>query len=308
MARRQHYVGSMRMRALVGVAFVAVLVTVGNAGAATPRAVTVFLERDGRTVEHDEEEVTIPKFGGGDRAWAGIVSCVKQQFAPFQIDVVDRRPARGDYITAVIGGRASQLGLDDRSTNGVGPYSPDHVIRDAIVHIFSKVGTGEKDVQNLCAVTVHEVSHSLGLDHTYKCGDVMSYFLDRCGARKIMNVAAPCGEDGPRACGDGSRTQNSYRKLAASVGLRNQEPEPEPAQADDPEPDTRSDDPWTDPDDDGHGDGDAADPATDDDQRDEPEPETNERTTVRGRDGHLYSVEQVQGRNGRRWLVIRRIR
>lgn len=287
----------MRMRALAGVVFVAVWVTVGSAGAATPRAVTVFLERDGRTVEHDEEEVTIPKFGGGDRAWSGIVGCVKQQFAPFQIDVVDRRPARGEYITAVIGGRASQLGLDDRSTNGVGPYSPDHVIRDAIVHIFSKVGTGEKDVQNLCAVTVHEVSHSLGLDHTYKCGDVMSYFLDRCGARKIMDVAAPCGEDGPRTCGDGSRTQNSYRKLAASVGLRAQDPEP----ALDPEPDTddAGDDPWSDPANDR--DDDAADPATDDD----PEPET---TTVRGRDGHLYSVEQVQGRNGRRWLVIRRIR
>ncbi|MEO8700608.1 MAG: matrixin family metalloprotease [Kofleriaceae bacterium] len=282
----------MQKRVWVG-AVLAGLVTAVTSASAAPKPVTVFLERSGQVVEHDGEEIAMPKFGGGDRAWTGIVTCVKQQFSPFQIDVVDQRPARGEFITAVVGGRASQLGLDDGSTNGVGPYSPDHVIRNAVVHVFSKVGTGEKDVQNLCAVTVHEVSHSLGLDHTYKCGDVMSYFLDRCGARRFLDVDSPCGEDSRRACGDGSRTQNSYRRVAAAVGLRTPDAEPEPDTTD-----ADRDDPSTDPaptsDDD-------YDPATDVD--DEPE-----RTTVRGRDGHLYSVEQIEGRNGRRWLVLRRIR
>ncbi len=229
----------------------------GSAGAASaaPRGVTVFLERNGTTVERRGGEVEIPRFGGGDRAWTSVVTCVKQQFAPFLIDIVEQQPARGDFITAVVGGRASLLGLDDRSTNGVGPYDGS-VIPNAVVHIFSRVGTGERDTENLCAVTVHEVSHALGLDHTYKCGDVMSYFLDRCGPRRFLDVDAPCGEEGARECGDGEETQNSYRRVAAAVGLRSSDPRPAP------EPAHKSPggfDPWNGDDgdgDDGDGDGD----------------------------------------------------
>ena len=222
------------MRASLGMLSVAVCVlsvTAGNAEAA-PRGVTVFLERDGRTIDHDAEEIVIPAFSGGDRAFAGIASCVVRHFSPFQIELVTRRPSGGAFITAVIGGRASQLGLDDGSTNGVGPYTG-RVIPNAVVHIFSKVGTGEQDVQNLCAVTVHEVAHALGLDHSYKCGDVMSYFLDRCGARRILDVDAPCGESRQRRCTNGERTQNSYRRLGELVGFRD-EPEPAPESDDDP--------------------------------------------------------------------------
>ena len=231
------------MRATLVMLSLVVCVTIAGVAEAAPRGVTVFLERGGRVIENDGDEIVIPRFGGGDRAWNGIVACVEKHFAPFQLQIVDRRPSRGDYITAVLGGRASQLGLDDRSTNGVGPYTGS-VIPNAVVHIFSKVGSGERDVSNLCSVAVHEVSHSLGLDHTYKCGDVMSYFLDRCGARRILDVDAACGETRARRCGNGARTQNSYRRLGALVGFKNEaEPEPEPEREAEPEPEP-DDDPW----------------------------------------------------------------
>jgi hypothetical protein len=193
---------------------------------AAPRPVTVYLERNGRVVSDD---VRIPRFGGGDRAWNAIVSCVRDHYAPFQVDIVDEKPARGDFITAVLGGRASQLGLDDSWTNGVGPHSG-RVIPNALVFIFTKVGTGERDVGNLCAVTAHEVAHAIGLDHSYKCGDIMSYWLDRCGTREFLDADAPCGEDEPRKCAGGARTQNSYRRLGELVGFREEdyeEPAPE---------------------------------------------------------------------------------
>jgi hypothetical protein len=305
------------MRALLVLAGLSVLFA--SEASAAPRPVTLFLERDGRVIDHDGDRVVIPKFGGGDRVWSGVVGCVKQQFSPFNIDIVDQRPARGEFITAVIGGRASQLGLDDRSTNGVGPYSPDRVIRNAVVHIFSRVGSGERDVSNLCSVTVHEVSHALGLDHTYKCGDVMSYFLDRCGPRRFLDVEAPCGEDGPRTCGDGKRTQSSYRKVVAAVGLRGgAEPEPEPEPA--PDGDDGSFDPWGgDEGEDHEGYADEAQPEDPYEQdydsvpqtRDEPQGRTRAREpqghSCGGQGGQRYTVEQVE-HDGRRYYVIRRAR
>ncbi len=267
------------------------------ADAATP--VTVFLERNGRVVDHEGEEVEIPKYGGGDAAWNKIVSCVQTQFSPFQIEVVDRQPA-GAHITALIGGYASQLGLDDRSTNGVGPYIPGRVQRNATVHVFSKVGTGERDTQNLCAVTVHEVSHALGLDHTFKCGDVMSYYLDRCGARKFLDVDAACGEFSARECGTGADTQNSYQMIAKLVGLKNGEmPAPEP----------ETDDPWAEEEDEDEQPrwrGRRWQPQPEQDEVDEEQPEPIQ--YVEDRRGNRYTMQRVQGRNGRTVIVLRRVR
>src|SRR5438067_7107362 len=97
-----------------------VLVLAASAAAAHAAPVTIFLDRHGQTTD---DGVEIPPFGGGDRVWHAVVACVREQYAPFAVDIVDTQPRAGHYITAVIGGRASQLGLDDRSTNGVGPFS-----------------------------------------------------------------------------------------------------------------------------------------------------------------------------------------
>jgi hypothetical protein len=200
----------MQPRTLAG------LLVVLAASVAHARSVTVYLDREGDVTD---DGVTIPAYRGGDRAWRAVVACVQKQYAAFAVDVVDQRPARGDYITAVVGGRASLLGLDDRTTNGVGPYNGE-VIPNAVVHVFSEVGTGARDVENLCAVTAHEVGHALGLDHEMYCGDVMSYYLDRCGARRFVDANAPCGETRERACGNGDDSQNSYRRLGQLVGFR----------------------------------------------------------------------------------------
>ena len=210
------------MRTLL--AFLVVVASTGVAAASPP--ITVYLDRDGevQSAHAGEDTVTIPKFGGGDRTWNAVVSCVRAHYAPFAITFVERRPASGTYITAVVGGWASQLGLDDGTTNGVGPYDGS-VIPDAVVHVFSQVGTGERDIENLCAVTAHEVGHALGLDHEVLCGDIMSYYLDQCGARTFVDVDAPCGEDGPRACGSGEDSQSSYRRLGRNVGWRDGGPE-----------------------------------------------------------------------------------
>lgn len=197
---------------------------------------TIYMERHGARVER----TAMPAFGGSDATWRRSVACVRDKFAPFRVDITDVRPASGEFITVVVGGKASMRGLDDSSTTGVGPYTGD-VIPDAVVNVFSQ-NIGEDNADELCATAAHEIGHALGLDHVHLCGDLMSYYGDACGAERFLDRAAPCGEDEDRDCegDDKGATQNSYRWLAAKVGLRaNAAPPPAPA------PTTQ--DPWDPP-------------------------------------------------------------
>ena len=213
--------------------FLIALVVTGLSTAASAD-VGVFLDRDGGT----DAGVTIPRFAGTDRTWQAMTTCVKANFAAFRVDVGDRRPARGTYITVLVGGRASQLELDDDSTAGVGPYSGE-VIHDAVVHVFAE-NIGANEVAALCATASHEIGHALGLDHSRRCGDLMSYDNDRCGTQRFVDADAACGEFEDRACGNGDDTQNSYRRLAEMIGLRARpEPQLEPESAS-AEPDSES--------------------------------------------------------------------
>jgi hypothetical protein len=194
------------VRFLVGAAIAVV-------AAATPaRAdVTVYLDRHG--------DDAVSEFGGGTHPWRAMVACVRQHFAPFAVEVVDRRPPRGHYITAVIGGRPGQLGMA-RGVDGDAPYRG-KVMRDATVHVFSRA-IGEHHIRELCDTTAHEIGHALGLDHVVACHDLMSS-SDRCAAREFLDVEARCGEHHARDCDDGAPTQSSYRRLGALVGWRHED-------------------------------------------------------------------------------------
>lgn len=225
---------------------------------ATPRAprtlangekqpVIVYLNRDGVTLTggwddpargvssivygHGADEVRFPAFTQGNAVWRETVACVRDKFAPFDVRVVDERPAAGPYIMAVIGGRSTLLGYGD-GVGGVAPYSGG-VLQSAVVFTFEQ--TLYPGAQGACEVTTHEVGHALGLDHIHLCQDPMTY-LQGCGEKTFQDQDAPCGEYEARTCGSGQETQNSYRQLAATVGLRagatpptTREPEREPA-------------------------------------------------------------------------------
>jgi len=173
----------------------------------------------------DGARIRVPAWGGGDAAWRKTMACVRDRFSPFDVDIVEQRPASGDYIMAMVGGEPSMLGYPEQ-VSGVAPFTGG-VMSSSVVFVFAE-GI-EYDPEVTCVDILHEVGHALGLDHEYLCEDPMSYLWDCEQPKTFQDVDADCGEDEPRACSSGSSTQNSYRVLARNVGLRAGAAPPRPA-------------------------------------------------------------------------------
>ena len=127
-----------------------------------------------------------PAYGGGQ--WPELMSCVRDQFAAFDVVITDRRPASADYIMMMVGGSPALIG-EHRSVAGIAPFTGS-VIPGAVGFAFSSVHGG--DVRGLCETVAHEIGHTLGLDHTYECSDTMSYL--ECGPKSFVDAPMSCGE------------------------------------------------------------------------------------------------------------------
>ena len=209
------------------------------------RGVTVYLNKDGGSITGGWDDsardvssiawgrgdVEVPAWSGGARRWKQVVSCVRDRFSEFDVDIVTERPDGGEYVMIMVGGDSSILGYGD-GVGGVAPYTGE-VLRGAVGFVFSDMFSA--DVENTCTAILHETGHTLGLDHEYLCEDPMTY-LYGCGEKRFQDQWAYCGESEERSCGNGEDTQNSWRHLAAAVGLSGGAPEPEPEPDDDDQP------------------------------------------------------------------------
>lgn len=210
--------------------------------ASPTRGVTIYLNKDGGTLTSGWDDAAagtssiamnadggvaqVPAWGGSSKRWNQVVACAQDRFAPFNVNLVTDRPSHDDYVMIMVGGMPRLFGYPD-SVSGVAPYTGE-VVRGAVGYVFSALL--DEDVDSTCVSVIHEIGHTLGLDHEYLCEDPMSY-LWGCGEKRFRDLDAPCGEDEERTCGDGNPSQNSYRVLARNVGLRDDDdvrPEPEP--------------------------------------------------------------------------------
>lgn len=160
-----------------------------------------------------QKAATIPKFNGSDQQWRDFVKCVRKVFAPYDIEVVEKRPERGSYVLAVVGGKPSAIGYEKRIA-GLAPYNAD-VVDDPIAFVFAD--TLDDDPIKMCETAAEEIGHTYGLDHEYNCKDPMTY-LKSCGTQSFQNVEAPCGEYKKRPCKDGKPTQNTAARLLSVLG------------------------------------------------------------------------------------------
>lgn len=156
----------------------------------------------------------VPGYRGGDRAWNQIVACVADHFADFDVTVTDRRPGDAAHVLVAVGGRAGDLGIGDQRISGVAPFNG-RVVPDPVVYAFSEQ-MGERPGE-VCETIAHEVGHVYGLDHTYRCSDLMTHF-NGCGHKAFRDLTVRCGEHDPRHCEGGAPTQNSYQRLLNVLG------------------------------------------------------------------------------------------
>jgi MYXO-CTERM domain-containing protein len=189
----------------------------------------IFMNRNGGTYSPGSDDSrrntsivprttsTIQPFPFGNAAWNGIVECVRDQFAQFNVEIVETEPPSNvRYVEHVVGGRPQDVGLP----NGVGGVAPiDNfncgIIDVAINYTFAEVYGG--DVQSICETAAQEIAHSFSLDHAFFCPDPMTY-LGGCGDKTFQNSERNCGEFEPRQCNCNRATQNSVRIMLEKLG------------------------------------------------------------------------------------------
>lgn len=156
---------------------------------------------------------TLSPFPYGDVVWNDVVSCVRREFAPYDVLITEDDPGDAPHIESVVAGSFSQIGIDP--CLGVAPFDCG-VIDRAVNYTFA--AEHPNDANTICWTVLQETAHALGLDHELLCSDPMTY-LDDCGpAKAFQDAAAPCGEDTPRACSCGGSTQNSVQLLLGALG------------------------------------------------------------------------------------------
>jgi len=192
---------------------------------------TVYLNRSGVTLTPGVNDsrtnrssiissrVTIPPWNPSSTLWSQTVTCLREIFAPFDVQITETDPGDVPHMEAVLGGSPLLLGFGS-TLMGVSPFSSTcKVIESSVVFTFADVIP--QHAQVICEITAQEIAHSYGLDHELLPADPMTY-LSYAGKRRFQNVVAECGEKTPRPCGlTGSPCrdrQNSYALLTERIG------------------------------------------------------------------------------------------
>ncbi|MGE0872512.1 MAG: hypothetical protein AB7P03_28410, partial [Kofleriaceae bacterium] len=148
-----------------------------------------------------------------DAFWHALVGCVRDTFAPFNVDVVTADPGGVPHFEVMVGGHSRQLD-PNLEAGGVAYLVCGATLENAIGFVFPQVSS---DLEYLCGAVAQEIGHTWGLDHALDPADPMTY-LDLGSLKRFQNTDAACGETAARPCYCGGNTQNSYQYLLGLFG------------------------------------------------------------------------------------------
>ena len=203
-----------------------------TAVAALAQSKIVYLNKNGVTLAPGNNDArtnkstivtqatTIAPWNVSAANWQTTVTCMRDLFARFDVQVVDTDPGNVPHMEAVFGGSPTQVGMD-QNVAGVSPFTLDcSIIENSVVFTFT--GAFQMTPREACEIMAQEVAHSYGLDHELLASDPMTY-LQYNGNRAFQDQAASCGESTTRQCGiNGSvcrANQNSVALLKERLGV-----------------------------------------------------------------------------------------
>ncbi len=151
----------------------------------------------------------------GDESWQELLACVKELYAPYDLEVTDVDP--GDNIfhhEAIVAGVYQEIGYET-PVGGVAP-SQCRPANNVISYTFAN-GYGNNPIA-ICHTVGQETAHSYGLEHARDCSDPMTY-MQTCTRQFFRDRTTPCGEyQDEEQCKCGGTAQNSHNWLKSVLG------------------------------------------------------------------------------------------
>jgi hypothetical protein len=176
---------------------------------------------------------TLQAFNQSDTVWNGVVTCMKDVFSRFGVEITETNPSPAPHFEIMIAGSPTNLGMSN-GIGGISPFSCQQYIPNSLVFAFANISIYQNNVNEICATAAQEVAHSFALDHVTDPSDPLTYF-NYSGRRQFKDAQVTCGSDcqggqSPQgatctgsnqqthACACGGATQNSVAKIKALFG------------------------------------------------------------------------------------------
>lgn len=175
---------------------------------------------------------TLAAFPWGDEAWDDTIKCIKEVYAPYDVNVVTDDP--GDNVfhhEAILAGKYTDLGLQQPAGGEIGGIAPAQCtpLNNVISFSFAESSLARNGSPiHMCWTVAQESAHAFGLpNHVFHCSDPMTYIEGGCGQKFFRNQQLPCGETEVKACNCSGSSQNSHTELLGVFGKGEDLPPPE---------------------------------------------------------------------------------
>jgi MYXO-CTERM domain-containing protein len=179
---------------------------------------------DSRTNKNNIGSGNLSPFNCGDAAWNQVMTCLRETFAPYNVEVTDVEPPSSmQYSECVVAGTPGQIGQSN-GVAGIAPLGCGLWIDNPVAFAFANVL--QCDVNEICWTAAQEIAHAWGLDHEIDCRDPMTYDGSCGNPKRFVDADIQCGEyPSPQyyhecACTNAQR-QNSHQTLLSIFGPRN---------------------------------------------------------------------------------------
>ncbi len=173
---------------------------------------------DASTIAPQGATVTMEPYMHGQEHWDDVIECVKETFSMFDITVVTEDPGPNvPHYEVMAAGTSANLNPDISGAGGIAPFISCGAQRNNLLSFVFANQTAS--VEYLCAAIAHEAGHTYGLSHSLNPKDPMTY-MDLGSHKEWQNAEQTCGTDAPQNCRCFDDTQNSFRYLMNTFGLR----------------------------------------------------------------------------------------